>query len=153
MSLMLRCPKCGLAGRNANGAGIAADPTLTVAWTLLFGFPFGLPVRSALGAAVFPRRPGKPGARFCHRRSRRHPVVIVPVASGPASARKHSRVRSADRAGQSRGRFAAYDRFRIVRFAVQGTVHRLAQIRPGDPAHDRLLRYGFERAAFAGIRP
>lgn len=80
---------------NANGAGIAADPTLTGAWTLPLsceasGEPS--PSRlsgSALGARCLGlRRPcpkARPARRLPHRRSRRHPArwPCRPVRADP----------------------------------------------------------------------
>lgn len=52
-----------------NGAGIATDPTLTVAWSRL---PANRP--TSAWRPVFSRALAtRAGQRFCHRRSRRHP--------------------------------------------------------------------------------
>lgn len=54
----------------ANGAGIAADPTLTDAWPC----SFNRSSRDAdLASDVFPSGCPKTVIRFCHRRSHRHP--------------------------------------------------------------------------------
>lgn len=62
-----------------NGAGIAADPTLTVRGRFLHGIPRGLPRPNRSWRQVFsrssaPRVSAWRGVRFCHRRSHRHPV-------------------------------------------------------------------------------
>jgi hypothetical protein len=66
----------------ANGAGIAADPTLTGAWTALACLASGEPSAAAcaepcLAPDVSPpatSRRSAPGRGICHRRSRRHPA-------------------------------------------------------------------------------
>lgn len=73
----------------ANGAGIAADPTLTSAWSLrTSGLATGL--SRSTWRSMYPRfrRPprGFGPLRFAHRRSHRHPVPSVRAQlRGPAS--------------------------------------------------------------------
>ena len=74
----------GKAGRGkANGAGIAADPTLTSAWSLLFlaGLSAGRPSRlirqrtwRPMSGPLAARPEGLACRRLPHRRSRRHPA-------------------------------------------------------------------------------
>ena len=64
----------GRGAHKANGAGIAADPTLTSAWA---AFLFGLAASrfgERLAPDVSPLDPANRTAWFCHRRSHRHPV-------------------------------------------------------------------------------
>lgn len=66
-------------GRNANGAGISADPTLTSAWTAIQFRLAASPSSEHLAPDGFPFGPANRTIRLYHRRSHRHPVPACPV--------------------------------------------------------------------------